>query len=252
VVPGPEQGRKIPEYAGAAEFHHAGRGGGVDRVLKRLAPERVVFSALSVREGWLYSQLPTEERYLDPLVEGAQMFGTPQARVAGFGTELAGWTRDLFPGESPADKRLRVAACALSDIAWRDHVDVRASESFRRLLQFPFIGVDHRERVFVAATIHARYAGDADDPCLSPAISLLSANARRRAQILGRAMLLCYRISGGVPEILEGARLCIGNEVLRLKIGRAARVPDSEVVTSRLQLLAQAVGIKRIEVIETT
>src|SRR6185295_7443026 len=117
----------------------------LDRVLKRLAPERVVFSALGVREGWLYAQLPAAERYLDPLVEGAQIFGMPQSRVAGFGPALARWTASLFPGETPADRRLRIAACALSDIAWRDHPDLRASESFRRLLQLPFIGIEHAE-----------------------------------------------------------------------------------------------------------
>ena len=102
------------------------------------------------------------ERYLDPLVEGAQLFGLPLARVPDFALALAGWTDGLFPGELPADRRLRLAVCALSDIAWRDHPDVRAEESFRRLLQFPFIGVDHAERTFVALAIHARYAGGAD------------------------------------------------------------------------------------------
>jgi exopolyphosphatase/guanosine-5'-triphosphate,3'-diphosphate pyrophosphatase len=222
----------------------------MDRVLKRLAPEHVVFSALGVREGWLYAQLPAHECYLDPLVEGAQIFGIPQARVAEFSPALARWTSDLFPGETAADKRLRVAACALSDMAWRDHADVRAMESFQRLLQFPFIGINHAERVFIAATIHARYAGVPDDPCLSPAIDLLTSSARRRALILGRAMLLGYRVSGGVHAILEGARLSIGTDVVRLEVGKAARVPDSEVVTSRLQLLADAAGIRRVEIAE--
>src|SRR5919202_215097 len=103
----------------------------IDRVLKRLEPERVVFS-------------------------------------------LVAWTDDLFPGETPAEKRLRVAACALSDIAWRDAGGVQAADSFRRLVQFPFIGLDHPERVLLAATIHARYAGSPDDAVLSPAITLLS------------------------------------------------------------------------------
>ena len=223
----------------------------MDRVLKRLRPERLVFSALGVREGWLYSQLSPADRYLDPLVEGAQVLGVPLARVAGFGRALARWTDDLFPGETAAEQRLRVAACALSDIAWRDHQDLQGLESFRRLLQFPFIGIDHTERVFLAAAIHARYPGRLDDPQLRPAIDLLSASARRRAQILGRTMLLGYRVSGSVPEILEGARLRITAEGLRLEVSRTVRVPDSEVVADRLSLLANAIGVRRTEVIET-
>jgi exopolyphosphatase/guanosine-5'-triphosphate,3'-diphosphate pyrophosphatase len=221
----------------------------LDRVLKRLAPERVIFSALGLREGFLYAQLSKEERYLDPLVEGAQLVGLPLARVPDFAPALVAWTADLCPGEEPADTRLRVAVCALSDIAWRDHPDLRAEESFRRLLQFPFIGVHHTERVFIAAAIHARYAGRPDAPWLGAASALLSPPMRRRAQSLGRAILLAYRFSGGVPAVLAGARLRILPDRVRLEVGAAARAPDSEVVGDRLALLAAAVGVKRSEVV---
>ena len=56
----------------------------LDRVLKHLEPDRVVFSALGLREGFLFSQLSRDERYLDPLVEGAQLIGLPLARVPEF------------------------------------------------------------------------------------------------------------------------------------------------------------------------
>jgi exopolyphosphatase/guanosine-5'-triphosphate,3'-diphosphate pyrophosphatase len=223
----------------------------LDRVLKRLAPEAVVFSALGVREGWLYQQLAPEERYFDPLVEGAQDFATPLARVPGFAAALEDWTATLFPGETPMERRLRVAACALSDVGWRDHSDWRAAEWFRRLVQFPFIGLDHAERVFLAASIHARYAGCADDAALSPAIGLLSPDQRRRALVLGRTMQLGYRLSGGVPQILSSARVSMQGDRLLLRVGRRARVPDSEAVSLRLQSLADAIGDCRPMIVET-
>jgi exopolyphosphatase / guanosine-5'-triphosphate,3'-diphosphate pyrophosphatase len=222
----------------------------LDRVLKYLKPERVVFSALGLREGFLYSQLSPEEQYLDPLVEGAQLIGLPHARVPEFAPELASWTEGLFPEETAAEKRLRVAVCALSDIAWRDAPDLRAEESFRRLLEFPFIGVTHPERVFIAAAIHARYVGRPDAPWLSPAIKLLAPAERRRAQILGRAILLAYRFSGGVPAVLESARLRMDPECVRLEVAAAARAPDSEVVVERLKLLAGAIGVKCSKVVD--
>ena len=222
----------------------------LDRLLKHLKPERVVFSALGLREGFLYAQLSQEEQYLDPLIEGAQLIGLPLARVPEFARELASWTESLFPGEAAAEKRLRVAVCALSDIAWRDAADLRAEESFRRLIEFPFIGVTHPERVFVAAAIHARYVGRPDAPWLSPAIKLLKPAERRRAQILGRAILLAYRFSGGVPAVLESARLRIDPDRVRLEVAAAARAPDSEVVTDRLKLLASAIGVKLSEVVD--
>ena len=222
----------------------------LDRVLKRLAPERVTFSALGLREGWLYAQLPEAERYRDPLVEAAQLIGLPGARVPQFAAALVGWTAALFPGETAAEMRLRVAACALSDTVWRDHQDLRASESFRRLLSFPFIGITHEERVLLAAAIHARYGGKADDPCLTPAIDLLSKPLRRRATILGRAMTLAYRLSAGAPGVLAESELRIEIDAVRLHVGKAARVPDSEVVVDRLASLAAAIGVKGFEVVE--
>ena len=234
--------RRVPTLPSAAVL--------MERLIKHLGPERIVFSALGLREGWLYAQLPAAERYLDPLLEGARLFGLPLSRVPRFASALARWTEGLFTGEVPADKRLRLAVCAVSDMAWRDHPDVRAEESFRRLLQFPFIGIGHTERVFIALTIHARYAGQLDDKWLKPALSLLSPSLRRRAMILGRVLLLGYRFSGGVAEILDDARLHVGADVVRLEVGSAGRVPDSEVVGDRLKLLAAAIGVRRTEVVQ--
>jgi exopolyphosphatase/guanosine-5'-triphosphate,3'-diphosphate pyrophosphatase len=98
--------------------------------------------------------------------------------------------------------------------------------------------------------IHARYGGNPDAPQLWPASGLLTPDARRRAAILGRAMQLGYRISGGVPELLAGARLRIGEDSVRLAVSKAARAPDSEVVANRLQRLASAAGIARTELVE--
>jgi len=218
-------------------------------VLKHLAPERVVFSALGLREGLLYSQLSKAEQYLDPLVEGAQMIGLPLARVPDFAPALAAWTAGLFPGETAAETRLRVAVCALSDIAWRDAPELRAEESFRRLLTLPFIGIDHPERVFIAAAVHARYAGRPDAVWLSPALSLLSPARQRRAQILGRTIQLAYRFSGVVPAVLASARLRLEEDCVRLEVAAAARAPDSEVVVDRLRWLAAAIGVRRSEIV---
>ena len=220
-----------------------------DRVLKHLKPERVVFSSLGLREGWLYDQLPAEEQQRDPLVEGAQVFAAPQARVPAFARALTRWTDDLFPGEAPAERRLRVAACALSDIAWRDHGDVQALQSFRRLVHFPFIGLSHGERVFIAAVVHARYAGKTDDPNVAPALSLLSDAQRRRAQILGRAMLLGYRFAASVPEILDSAQIRVDADRVTLQVRRAEHsVPDSDAVRARLRLFAKAIGAAHTEI----
>ncbi len=219
------------------------------RVLKNLTPERVVFSLLGLREGWLYGQLDEEEQYRDPLLEGAQAIGLPSARVPEFSAALARWTDDLFPGETPVDRRLRLAVCALTDIGWRDHEKVRALESFYRLLQFPFIGISHPERAFIAVAIMARYGGSADDTARTLTKDLLSASQLRRAEILGRVLLLGHRFSASVPEILDQARLRIGSSEVRLEILSEERVPDSDAVQTRLKQLARVAGVEGAEIV---
>ncbi len=217
----------------------------MDRVLKYMAPQQVVFSALGLREGWLYEQLPEEERSLDPLLEGVQAMALLSARVPEFALALVRWTDDLFLGEEPTERRLRVAACALSDIAWRDQSCVLAHQSFERILRFPFIGITHPERAFLAATVHSRYGSPADDP----ALGLLTDQQRQRAHILGLALSLGYRFSGSVPAILDQAHLRIETDSVRMIVDDSRRVPDSDTVRSRLQRLAKAMGIPQSEVV---
>ena len=222
----------------------------MDRVLKRLKPDQVVFSALGLREGWLYGQLPAADRETDPLIEGARMFARPLSRIPAFADALVRWTDGLFPAETEEEHRIRIAAATLSDIAWSDHSSVQAKQSFERLLQVPFVGLDHHERVYLAAVIHARYNGKPDTSDLQPAISLLSPQQCHHALVLGRAMLLGHRFSGSVPEILDTARISVGQDRVCLKVSDTESVPDSDAVRSRLRNLAKAIGVRRSEIIK--
>ncbi|SNS60869.1 Ppx/GppA family phosphatase [Tropicimonas sediminicola] len=219
------------------------------RVFRKLKPERAVFSAFGLREGWLYSQLGEAEQYRDPLVEGALAIGLPVARVPKFSEALGNWTADLFPGETQSERRVRLAVCALTDIAWRDHQKVRAMDSFLRLLEFPFIGISHGERAFLAVSVMARYGGKVDEQIKDRLSGILSRNDLQRAEILGRALLLGHRFSASVPEILEKSRLRIEADAVRLEVLEDASVPDSDAVQSRLKQLAKVAGIEGAEVV---
>ena len=221
----------------------------LERLLAALSPQRVTVSALGLREGFLFSRLEKNEQENDPLIEGARAFGVPRARVPGFGEALQRWTAKLFGNETVSERRLREAACLLSDIAWADHADVKARDSFERLLQFPFIGLDHVERVRLAATIHARYGGKPKkDPVLHPAIDLLTPSQRRHALILGRAMLVAYRFSGSVPEILDASHLAITDDDVTLHVDHPTTIPDSDAVRARLKRLAKALKVKEFRI----
>lgn len=218
------------------------------RVLKHLKPERVVFSVFGLREGWLYSQIDRTEQYRDPLLEGAQAIGLPAARVPAFPAALGRFTDELFPAESQSGRRVRLAVCALTDLAWRDHEKVRAVESFRRLLQFPFVGLSHPERAFVAVAIMARYGGEVDEGVKAVVQALLPPAELRRAEILGRVLLLGHRVSASVPEILDQVRVRIGTDAVRLEVRPGVRVPDSDAVQARLRQLARVAGVPASEI----
>jgi exopolyphosphatase/guanosine-5'-triphosphate,3'-diphosphate pyrophosphatase len=221
----------------------------LDRLVKAMAPSRVVFSALGLREGWLHACLPPAEQAADPLLVGAAAFGRPRARVPHIGEAMQAWTAPLFAGETEAEARLRLAACELSDFGWRDHPELRAQQSFHRLTQFPFVGLDHAERVFLATAIHSRYSGSDTDPDIQPALMLLAPAARQRAVVLGRALQLGYRFSGSVPELLAHARLALAGDTLRLVVSTVEDVPDAEPVRTRLKNLAKALGVRRTEIV---
>jgi exopolyphosphatase/guanosine-5'-triphosphate,3'-diphosphate pyrophosphatase len=222
------------------------------RLLRILRPERVAFSALGLREGWVYRQLPDAEQARDPLLEGTQAIGLPGARVPGFSAALARWTEGLFPDETVAERRLRLAVCALTDLAWRDHDKVRAEQSYRRLLQFPFIGISHAERAFLAIAVMARYGGRAD-AIVAPAVAALLTPAQlRRAEVLGRVLLLGHRFSASVPEILAGARVRLAADAVRLEVTHPEHMPDSEAVQARLKQLARVCEVESAEVVAVT
>jgi exopolyphosphatase/guanosine-5'-triphosphate,3'-diphosphate pyrophosphatase len=221
----------------------------LSRVLKQLKPEQVVFSSYGLREGWLHAQLGPEEQTRDPLVEGAQIIGLPLARVPAFCAALVDWTDQLFPGESADDRRLRLAACALTDMCWRDHRKVRADEAFRRILHFPFAGISHRERAFLAVTMLSRYDGKVGDAVESTVGEVLSANDLRRAEILGRVLLLAHGFSASVPEILAHAHLRIDADAVRLEVSNPDDAPDSDAVQTRVRQLAKATGVDGAEIV---
>ena len=208
-----------------------------------------MFSAFGLREGRLFMQLPAEELARDPLLAGAEDFGRSRSHTPDTGTAMGAWTAGLFAAETPAQRRIRLAACILSDTAWREHPGARALEAFFRLVQYPFIGLGHADRVLIAYAVFTRYEGSPHDPFLRPFLALLSEPERRRAEVLGTALQLGYRLSAGLPALLEGHRLLVGDGELRLSLASAELAPDDELLNSRLKSVAKAMGAARHKII---
>ena len=230
-------------------------------ILRRLIaagrPERIVFSAFGLREGYAYGLLRAGSTD-DPLIEACigiaasqsrwqnrLSFGASEPGAGGFGDgdRLQAWIASVFPGLSAARQRLHRAVCWLSDIAWAEHPDYRAGHAFARSLTMPVAQVDHAERVFIAAALHARYGGATDDPAKALTRSLLDDATAADARALGLALRLAYTLSGGALELLDQVRLTREPTGIALELPPTGSLFVGEAVQRRLDALGRALGI---------
>jgi exopolyphosphatase/guanosine-5'-triphosphate,3'-diphosphate pyrophosphatase len=214
------------------------------RLLRASGVNRVVFSANGLREGWFARMMPPEVRAEDPLLAAGRDLTRGILRDAALPPALVAWTNPLFPAETGAQRRLREAACWLSDIGSHEHPEYRAEQAFLRVLRQAGIGLDHHARAFLALTMALRYEAEPDSLFLSPARSLLDMHATRRAETLGVALRLAYTLSAGTPQLLGGTTLTIAPGRLILGLTEANGVFAGESVLRRLDRLAQMLGLE--------
>jgi len=212
------------------------------RLLRVCRPEKVVFSAFGLREGFLFDRLPQDEREKDPLLFGAAEFARREGGFALLGAEIHRWIAPLFPEETARETRLRAAACQLSNIAWREHPDYRAPIALARVLHHPFSGVEHPGRAFLALAVHTRYAGSGDWPEEAQLLSLLSDDDIRKARAVGHALRLAQTLSAGRTAMLQRTSLDFNGDRLRLTLPEDGSIPIGEAVERRFKALVTALG----------
>lgn len=216
----------------------------LNRLLDHSKPKDVVCSVLGVREGLLYSKLPRRKMQADALLSSCWDFARRYARSPEHELELCDWTDQLFGDgglkESPAERRLRYAACLLADIGWRAHPDYRAERSLGMISQAAFVGIDHPGRVFLALTVFFRYEGIGSDEGL---IRLLEDDAIARAHLLSNIFRLAYILSAAMPGMLPKIGLRLGgNKTLLLTLPKKLADLMGERVEKRLAGLAAEMG----------
>jgi exopolyphosphatase/guanosine-5'-triphosphate,3'-diphosphate pyrophosphatase len=218
----------------------------LQELIERTKPATVTFSAVGVREGYVYGHMPGDQIAEDPLIAGASAFSEREGRFRDTADSLLQWLSPVLSAENRHRhrRRLQFAVCALSDIAWRDHPDYRASFAFDRTIEYPFFGINHTERAFIALAVYLRYGGKSADARVARIGSLLSKRSIRRAETLGFGLRLAYRICAGNPEFLEQARLEIKNEQLSLVLPGGGAAPTHGRVRRSLERLCQARKIK--------
>lgn len=212
--------------------------------------KRVVFSAQGLREGLLYTRLSETDRAQDPVMVAAEALAARESRSGAIGRPLFDWIEPLFKGRNEGRRRLRLVACHLADIGWREHPDYRAVQTFNRLLRFPFAGLAHAERAFLAHVGFIRYGGDPSEPEVQAIHGLMSKRNLRRAETIGQAFRLAFRVSGGAREILERSALSIAREKLYLKLPEDGSSPLDDTVERHFDALVAASRMARGGIIQ--
>jgi exopolyphosphatase/guanosine-5'-triphosphate,3'-diphosphate pyrophosphatase len=210
----------------------------LERVLRRMKPARLVFSAYGLREGCLYDSLSPALKRADPLISGVAAIAAQNRRYRVTADELHRWIEPIFKDKAQA--RLRLVACHLSDIAWSEHPDHRGEIAYRRALYMPVAGVDHPGRAYVALALYARYDGEPGGEVAQIAWRLLDEDRLREAFRLGLALRVAYRLSGGASSVLARTRLLLDGRDLVLEVPKRDTGMIGEVVGRRLDALATA------------
>lgn len=216
----------------------------LERLLVAVRPARVVFCAFGLREGLLYKQLDPQLRRRDPLIDACAALAERAGEAPEYGFAVDAWLSPLFEGEVPEERRLRLAACLIADLAARAHPDYRADHAYRQALTLPVVGIDHPGRAYLALAASTRFAGKAGRFDQGWVESLLDEGQRRRARAVGAAVALAESLCGKVPELLRQTSLERGEGTLTLGLRAGATPLLGEALRRKLEALAQALALR--------
>ena len=211
-------------------------------LLKAAAPGEVLFSAFGLREGLLFDRLPPAVQAQDPLHDACRAIARRDGRSLAYAEALGAWlVRSALPALD-AHRDMLPAAAFLSEMAWRQHPDLRAADAFTRISRASFVGIDHPGRVFLALAVATRYKSRLPVGATRTVNRLLPPAVRAEARALGLALRLAERLSCGEPAVLDGSRLAAEDRRLVLRLAPEHRPLASGKARAAADALARALG----------
>ncbi len=220
----------------------------LNTIIRKMQPADIVFSAFGVREGTLYRLLSEAQRVEDPLLSACEDVARLRARSAEHARELKSWTDALFltpgPDETDEERRLRHAACLLSDISWRAHPDYRGEQSAVLIAQSALAGVDHPGRAFLALCVYHRYERKLVGELLPKLANMIPRQQQKRALIIGQTVRLAHTMSAGMKGVLPQTSLSYDNGKLVLTLPENLAALDGEQLRRRLRSVARELGLQ--------
>ncbi|MDB5505855.1 MAG: hypothetical protein JWR75_493 [Devosia sp.] len=208
----------------------------------------VVFSALGVREGYLYGLLKPRERAVDPLIQAAEEMSVLRSRSPAHAGDLIEFSGNFLNAigvtETVEERRLRIVACLLSDIGWRGHPDYRGEQSVDLVAYGSMSGIDHAGRAFLAEALAVRYLGLKHKTGNAGLLPLAGPELTARARLIGALFRVGYPMSAAMPGVLPRTGFKMLDTALTLLLPRDLAFLDGEHLRGRLDQLASTAGLK--------
>jgi len=211
-------------------------------VMNMTKAQRLIVSSSGVREGVLFDKLPMDVRRRDPLIELAEEYALRYCPDPAFGETVFVMTNDLWPDESEQERRLRQAACLLSDVAALHHPDMRADQACDMALRSPFIGIDHPYRVALAMALYQRHKSKPSTPESHVPIQLVGEELQKRATGIGLMLRFAADFSPKSAEGIEGCTLAQVDDKLVFTAPELLAGLMGELASKRLDTLANFLG----------
>lgn len=178
----------------------------LQEIINIMKPDKIVFSAVGVREGYLYSLLPDKVKRADPLITAAEEMAVLHARSPNHARELIQWSKLAFKmfgmKETSDEARFRKSACLLADITWRSHPDYRGDQALNLISNGNFLGVTHPGRAYLALASYYRHEGLVNDNARPIIGTVADKRITERAKLLGALFRVGYLFSAAMPGIL--------------------------------------------------
>ncbi|MEO1720256.1 MAG: exopolyphosphatase, partial [Pseudomonadota bacterium] len=214
------------------------------RTIEILKPDEIVMSAFGIREGLVYEMLGEHERPRDPLISFCETYADLRSRAGCNGAyELFHWMTPVIEadgGETDEQKRLRLAACLLSDIGWRAHPDYRGEQCLNVVAHSGMTGIDHIGRLFLALTVYFRHRGSSDviDAMSQRLCDMAGEAALKRAELIASSMRAAHVVACGAPHILPEVHLRASAKALTLRLPQHFATLNGTRVQRRFSTLA--------------
>mgnify|MGYP003392331305 CR=1 FL=1 len=219
----------------------------MEYIIRVAKPKAIVFSTYGVREGLLYEMLPADEQAEDGLIAAAGTLNDLRSRDPRHADELINWTTSFVRvsrlKETDEDRRLRHAACLLSDIGWRAHPDYRGEQTLNLITNGYFGAISHDGRAFLALAIYYRYAGlNEENEAPEMVRELLPPAMVERAKVLGAAFRVAHLISAARGGVLPSTHFSSRGRKIILRFDPKVSDLTADRITNRFKQLARLVG----------